>query len=439
MIPGARIQSAIELLISISLVNEPTDRIIASYFRKRRYAGSSDRRAIIDLTYNILRHTGRLNWWISNIDPQLKLSPHARMISELTQKKKKSPADIYSIFNGSKYCPRRLTDSESALAQALYGEFLNHTDMPYSVILEYPHWMDQQLKALWSERLSVEMSAFNKPAPVDLRVNTLKTTLNAARLLLLEDSVESMPTPMSPIGLRLTGRNRLNETTAFKMGLIEVQDEGSQLVALLSDAKPGMNVVDLCAGAGGKTLALAASMGVKTEVKGCLTACDISKNRLRRIESRILRAGAEEIHAQHINPKDDEWINNNLKSMDRVLADVPCTGTGTWRRNPVSRWQLNRDNLREKVAIQRRILVTASELVKLGGRLIYATCSIFKEENEQQLEWFIKYHNEFQALPIDSTWRQNIGGAPPSSPYLRISPGSNGTDGFFCALLEKIR
>jgi 16S rRNA (cytosine967-C5)-methyltransferase len=231
MVPGARIQAAIDLLDAISSGNEPADRLIASYFRKRRYAGSSDRRTINDLVYNILRHNGRLNWWITRFKNQLELGSRTRMISELILEKKLSPHYIHSIFNGSKHCPLPLTDIEDSLAAALYGQSLNHEDMTIPVILEYPNWMDQYLKALWSKRLALEMSALNQPAPLDVRVNTLKITRDAVRLSLLENSIESKPTPMSPIGLRLTGKARLARTLAFKMGWIEVQDEGSQLIA----------------------------------------------------------------------------------------------------------------------------------------------------------------------------------------------------------------
>ena len=438
MNPGARIQAVIELLNVISSNNKPVEKLFSSYFRKRRYAGSSDRLAIKDFTYNILRHRGRLDWWIKRINSLLELSPRARIISELALKKNFSLYDIQSIFNGTKYCPFPLTTTEDALAEALYGETLNHSEMPSSVKLEYPKWMDQILKSLWSERLVVEMSALNQPAQVDVRVNTLKTTLDAARRSLLKDSIKSEQTPMSPIGLRLTSRARINETTAFRMGWVEVQDEGSQLIALLSDAKPGMDVVDLCAGAGGKTLALAATMGVNTKINGRLIACDVSRNRLDRIVPRMQRAGAEEIHTQSVKTEDDNWMTTNAGTMDRVLADVPCTATGTWRRNPVSRWQLSLDDLKYKIAIQRRILEDASKLVKIGGRLIYSTCSLLQEENEHQLAWFFEQNNNFKVLPIDTVWSQNIGGASPSSPSLRLSPATNDTDGFFCTLLEKV-
>jgi 16S rRNA (cytosine967-C5)-methyltransferase len=416
-----------------------TRYLINSYFRKRRYAGSSDRRAINNYTYNVLRHIRRLDWWIKRIDAQLEVGPRAHIITELALGDKLSPYSIRLMFNGFKHCPLPLTINEENLVKELSGNLINHPEMNTSVFLEYPDWMDSYFQALWPERLEIEMLALNRPAPVDVRVNTLKTTVEAARLSLINDSIMCEPTKISPVGLRLTSKARLAETKAFKMGWIEVQDEGSQIVALLTDAKPSMSVVDLCAGAGGKTLAIAATMDLNSLTSGCLTACDISSTRLDRLKPRIKRAGIKNISTQILTTHDDDWIATNAGTIDRVLADVPCTGTGTWRRNPVSRWQLSIENLKNKIATQREILVIASKLVKKGGRLIYATCSLLKEENEHQLAWFIKHHNNFRTLPINAVWSQSIGGEAPAGSSLRLSPGKNGTDGFFCTILEKFK
>ncbi len=236
----------------------------------------------------------------------------------------------------------------------------------------------------------------------------------------------------------MTGKARLAGTSAFKQGWIEVQDEGSQLIALLSDARPGMDVVDFCAGGGGKALALAASMGVDGKMDGRLTACDISAYRLERMAPRMKRAGVGNIRTQAVAAQDDDWITKNAGTMDRVLADVPCTGTGAWRRDPDARWRSTLDDLDDKIAVQQRILGMAATLVKPGGRLIYATCSLLQEENERQLAWFLEHHGNFQALPIDEVWAETVGGPPPPpGPSLRLSPASTGTDGFFCAVMER--
>jgi len=438
MTPSARIQTVIELLDAIWSGNEPADRLMDAYFRKRRYAGSGDRRVVNAAVYDVMRHRGRLDWWIARTGLSMEPGPRTRVIAELAVEKKSSPQDTQALFSGVKHCPEVLTPEECALAEALYGRPLSHGDMPLPVSLEYPDWMDRSLQALWSDRLAVEMSALNQPAPVDIRVNTLKTSPDAVRRSLKEGFVESEPTPLSPIGLRLTGKARLAGTWAFKQGWIEVPDEGSQLIALLSDARPGMDVVDFCAGGGGKALALAASMGVDGKMDGRLTACDISAYRLERMAPRMKRAGVGNIRTQTVAALDDDWITKNAGTMDRVLADVPCTGTGAWRRDPDARWRSTLDDLDDKIAVQQRILGMAATLVKPAGRLIYATCSLLQEENERQLAWFLEHHGNFQALPIDEVWAETVGGPPPPpGPSLRLSPASTGTDGFFCAVMER--
>ena len=292
MTPGARMEAAIELLGLIWAGNDPADRVGDEYFRKRRYAGSGDRRAVNERVYAILRHRARLDWWIERTGLGAVPGPRTRIIAELALEDKSSPQETARIFSGATYCPEPLTTFENELAGALYGRPLNHADMPMSVMLEYPEWMDRSFSALWPERLAEEMSALNQQAPVDLRVNMLKTTPEAALSSLGGDYLEAEQTPLSPIGLRLTAKARLAGTRAFKKGWIEVQDEGSQLISLLCGARPGMNVVDFCAGGGGKALALAAAMGADGKILGTLTACDISGYRLERMIPRLQRAGA---------------------------------------------------------------------------------------------------------------------------------------------------
>ena len=437
MTPGARMEAAIELLGLIWAGNDPADRVGDEYFRKRRYAGSGDRRAVNERVYAILRHRARLDWWIERTGLGAGPGPRTRIIAELALEDKSSPQETARIFSGAAHCPEPLTAFENELAGALYGRPLNHADMPMPVMLEYPEWMDRSFSALWPERLAEEMSALNQQAPVDLRVNMLKTTPEAALSSLGGDYLEAEPTPLSPIGLRLTAKARLAGTHAFKKGWIEVQDEGSQLISLLCGARPGMNVIDFCAGGGGKALALAASMGTDGKILGTLTACDISGYRLERMIPRLQRAGAEQVQTRIVAARNDEWVAANAGLSDRVLADVPCTGTGAWRRDPNAKWRFTLDDLDDLLALQQRILGMARILVKPGGRLIYATCSLLQEENERQLAWFLENHVDFQALPIDEVWAETVGGPPPVGPCLRLSPASTGTDGFFCAVMER--
>jgi 16S rRNA (cytosine967-C5)-methyltransferase len=216
--------------------------------------------------------------------------------------------------------------------------------------------------------------------------------------------------------------------------MVEVQDEGSQIAAQLADARPGLRVVDFCAGAGGKTLALAAAMGNR----GHLVACDVSATRLERATQRLRRAGASIVQRVPLAGARDKWVKRHAQSFDRVFVDAPCTGTGTWRRNPDAKWRLRPEDLVELAALQADILDSAQRLVKPGGRLIYVTCSLLGEENEAQIERFLAGHGDFTLLPVADVWRETIGGEPPApGTMLRLTPARHGTDGFFVAVVQR--
>jgi 16S rRNA (cytosine967-C5)-methyltransferase len=242
------------------------------------------------------------------------------------------------------------------------------------------------------------------------------------------------PTPLSPWGLRAPGRRPVTGTRAFREGLVEVQDEGSQLIALLADARPGQRVADYCAGAAGKTLAMAATMGNR----GRIVACDTSAARLAGAATRLRRAGVDNAETHLLLPG-DRWAKRRAGSFDRVLVDAPCTGSGTWRRNPDARLTTTPDDLAELVVKQAVILDAATELVRAGGKLIYATCSVLPEENEAQVEGLLSRRSDFAVLPLAAAWAGvRPGGAPPNAgPYLALAPHRHGTDGFFCAVLER--
>lgn len=438
MTPGARAQACIELLIAIEAEKQAPDQVIDGYFRTRRYAGSGDRRNIGAKIYDVLRRRAKLDWWIERTGLGLEPDPRHRVIAFLILEERSEPDELAKMFSGIMHCPEPLTESEYALTEVLYGRPMLNRDMPDHVRLEYPEWMDRSFRSLWGENLEREMSALNQPAPMDLRVNTIKATPEDALARLREDYVVCAPTALSPLGIRVEGKVRLGGTRAFKDGLVDVQDEGSQLVALLVGARPGMRVIDYCAGAGGKTLALAASMSEDARLAGQLFALDISKYRMDRMIPRLKRAGAMAVKHRVIAAADDPWVVEHKGSADRVLCDVPCTGTGSWRRNPDARWQFTLEDMNEIRATQQRIMADASGLVKPGGRLIYVTCSLLQEENELQLAWFMENVPGFQPLPIEDVWAETVGGPPPpSGPCLRLSPAETGTDGFFCAVLER--
>ncbi|MDC1214405.1 RsmB/NOP family class I SAM-dependent RNA methyltransferase [Rhodospirillales bacterium] len=440
MTPGARVEATIELLTAIDADDQAPDHIVDGYFRSRRYAGSGDRRDVGGRVYDVLRRRAKLDWWIERTGLSLETNSRLRAISFLILEERKSLDDVKAMFTGTRHCPELLSDPEAELAEALYGRPLLNRDMPDHVRLEYPEWMDRPFRALWGDKLEQEMSALNQVAPLDLRVNTIKGTPEDALARLQEDYITCAPTSLSPLGIRVEGKVRLGGTQAFKEGLVEVQDEGSQLVSMLCGAKPGMTVVDYCAGAGGKTLALAAAMADEGRLSGRLFALDISRYRMDRMTPRLKRAGAVQVRRRAIAAVDEPWVEEHKGFADRVLIDVPCTGTGSWRRNPDARWCFTPERLAEIRENQQRIMLSAAELVKPHGRLIYVTCSLLQEENEQQLAWFVEKKPEFQPIPIDEVWSETVGGPPPpSGPCLRLSPASAGTDGFFCAVLERQR
>jgi 16S rRNA (cytosine967-C5)-methyltransferase len=281
----------------------------------------------------------------------------------------------------------------------------------------------------------------NLPAPLDLRVNRLKTDRESAQRALAAEQVIAEPTPWSPLGLRLKHRAPLAGTAAFKEGLIEVQDEGSQLAALLADARPGMRIVDFCAGAGGKTLALAAQM----QNRGKLVACDVAGWRLERAGRRLRRAGISNVERRALANERDPWVkrhaaNSKGGGFDRVLVDAPCLGIGSWRRNPDGKWRATPKDLAELALRQRDILLSAARLVRPGGRLVYVTCSLLREENEAQAEGFLATSPDFALYPAARAWAETLGGrSPGGDDYLRLTPARHGTDGFFVAIFERRR
>ena len=439
MTPGARIQSTSELLEALWGGTVPAEQLTNKWLGRMRYAGSSDRRAIKKSFYAILRYRARLDWWIGYTGFNLTPNARRRLLAHLALIDKATPDAISRLFSGARYCPPPLSDPEKNMIRSLCGKDLGHPHMPLPVTYEFPAWMEESLYALWGKRLHKELTALNRVAAVDLRVNTLKATRQEAKSALKRASIETKETVLSPLGLRLIDNSRLSETSAFKEGLVEIQDEGSQLIALLCDAKPGMNVVDYCAGAGGKTLALAASMGRSSKVVGRLTACDISKSRLDRLRPRLKRAGVTGVKCRIINAHEDCWVAKQAGKIERVLVDVPCTGMGTWRRDPNMKWLITPMDLEKFINLQRHILTNAASMLRPGGKLIYATCSLLREENECQVGWFLDHHTNFRPIPIDKVWAETITSKlPTSGQNLRLTPATTKTDGFFCAVFVKI-
>ena len=275
MTPGARVAAAIELLEAVESDGRPADRTVAAYFAARRYAGAKDRRAITDRLFAVLRNRAALDWWLERAGVEAP-SPRARVLAAQALLEQCSAPDIAGLFDGGRYGPAPLDGGESALAERLAGQALRPPEQPPWVRREAPEWLYASLAGTFGAAVEAELNALIAPAPVDLRVNLLKSDRAAARAALAEDGIEAEPTPISPLSQRLSGRAPLASARAYRQGLVEVQDEGSQAVALLCDARPGMTVLDFCAGAGGKSLALAAQMGGE----GRLIALDVDTARL---------------------------------------------------------------------------------------------------------------------------------------------------------------
>lgn len=432
MTPSARYQTAVDLLAAIESADRPADAVMSAFFRDRRYIGSKDRSAVAELVYAILRRYSRLAWWLARV--QLEATPRALVVADMILVSGRSLEDVERGFSGGKFAPEPLSAGEIGGARALVSHTLEHPEMPEAVSVECPEWAETSLRNALGTRFVSEMKSMLSAAPLDLRVNPVKIGRELAQKSLKTDGVEAEPTRFSPFGLRVKGRPAMPITQAFKDGWVEIQDEGSQLVALAVGAKPGHQVVDFCAGAGGKTLAVSAMM----ENKGRVVACDVLANRLKRAAERFRRAGLHNIETHPLTGERDPWVKRHKRVFDRVLVDAPCSGTGTWRRNPDARRKQLGPGLAELLPTQASILDSAARLVRPGGRLVYATCSLLPEENEDQITTFLATHPEFAVKPVAEVWEElGMAGIPVDGAYLRLSPGRHDTDGFFAAVLAR--
>lgn len=437
--PSARIAAAIELLATLEAQcfapdarRRPADAVASDFFRARRFIGGGDRRSVSELAWGVVRQRMRLLWNLSRLP--MEPTPRMMVIAHLVLVQHWTEADLARGFDGERYGAAALKPEEARAARMMAGRSLIHGSMPDSVRYNLPEWLLPAFSARFGADLAAEAEAMEKPAAVDLRANLLRNTREEAAAALSAEGIATEPTPFSPWGLRVPSRRPVTGTAAYKGGLVEVQDEGSQLIALLADARPGMRVADYCAGAGGKTLAMAATMANR----GKITACDTSAPRLEGAALRFKRAGVDNAE-RHLLAPGDRWAKRRAGSFDRVLVDAPCTGTGTWRRNPDARLRTRPQDLEELLAVQKDIIARAAELVRPGGRLVYATCSVLPAENDRQMDAFLETHVDFAPLPLEGLWASLMPGqpAPCAGPWLQLSPGAHGTDGFFCAVLER--
>ncbi len=428
MTPGARLQAAIDVLSEMEADPASGDGIVSSYFRNRRYIGSKDRRDISTRLWRTVRHRSRLGWYLNADKPE----PRALVLADSLLHDDHDLAALDALCNGDTYTPPALTDQERAALTGIADR--PKEDIPAPVATECPDWLWPYFTDLFGDQAEVELAALTEEAPVDLRVNTLKGDRAAAKAALESEGLSVEPTEWSPIGLRLSGRTALGNSKAFNEGLVEVQDEGSQLASLLVDAKLDHDVLDLCAGGGGKTLAIAAAMGGQ----GRIIATDNEARRLNKAKPRLKRAGVFSVTTRVLDPENTNWLHKKRKSFDRVLVDAPCSGTGAWRRQPDARWQLLPKDLDRHIKTQDSVLTQGGRMTKPGGRLIYVTCSLLRQENEDRVENFLERHDHFKALSVGDVWKAVLGTRYPGrGKYLRLSPRRHQTDGFFIAVLQR--
>jgi 16S rRNA (cytosine967-C5)-methyltransferase len=431
MTPAARLSAAIELIETIDAQRIPAAKALKEWGTAHRYAGSGDRAAISGLIWDVLRRRAS-SAWIMEED-----SPRARTLGMLKLERGMDVDDIAALCDGGRFAPEPLSERERA---ALATRSL--IDAPAHIAGDYPEWLDPYLAQAFGDDRVAEATAMASRAPLDLRVNSLKA--KREKVLSSLRHLGAQPTPWSPLGLRIElgadARNPgIHAEEDFIKGAIEVQDEGSQLAALLSAAKPGEQVIDLCAGAGGKTLAIAAMM----QGKGRLIATDHDKRQLAPIHERLSRAGVH--NADVRTPKGEgDTLSDIRASADLVLIDAPCTGTGTWRRNPDAKWRMRPGALEVRLKDQIEVLDRAAPLIKPGGRIAYITCSVLPPENAGQVRAFIGRHPEFAMLPpaqvATALWdkAEEFTAATLQSPEgLLMTPRRTGTDGFFVSVLSR--
>ncbi len=422
MHPKALLEACTELVGLVLQFDHPADSVVSRFFRDHRSLGPRERATLAETVYTVLRK----KLLFDHMSPSGS-GPKARRMAILG-------------FHGPRdFLKSALNDQEKNWLDQC--DAVNPKDLLERHRHNLPEWLVGPLKAQLGDGFWALAESLQQPAPLDLRVNTLHDKRDEVRRELKSAGVPSAPTPYSPWGLRIDGKPAINKFPAFERGAIEVQDEGSQLLALLLDAKRGEMVVDFCAGAGGKTLAIGATM----RNTGRLYAFDTSAHRLDALKPRLARSKLSNVHPAAIAHERDDRIKRLAGKIDRVLIDAPCSGLGTLRRNPDLKWRQSLQSVEEMAAKQAAILQSASRLLKPGGRLVYATCSILPQENEAIAEAFSAANGEFSPLSAGEAL-SNLkvadaatlcAGGQTGADYLRLWPHRHATDGFFAAAWTK--
>ncbi|MGE0237646.1 MAG: RsmB/NOP family class I SAM-dependent RNA methyltransferase [Parvibaculaceae bacterium] len=425
---GGRMAAAIEVLDEIFSRHRPASDALRDWGRAHRFAGAQDRHAIGTLVYDVLRRKNSLAHRMGVA------SARALVLAAMHDIWQRAPDDIARAVQ-EEHGPGALSEDER---QALAGA--RPADVPAHVAGDYPEWLAGAFARAFGEHAADEGRALAERAPVDLRANLLKS--DRPRVLKALEKFDAAAGPLSPWCVRIAAagpgkRNpHVEAEPAHGKGWFEVQDAASQVAALISGAKAGEQVADICAGAGGKTLALAALMANK----GQIHAYDADKHRLRPIFERLQRAGVRNV--QVLGADEGARLDQLTEKIDCVVIDAPCSGSGAWRRNPDSKWRLTEKQLHQRLADQTAVLERGARLVKPGGRLLYITCSVLPEENDDQVQAFLASHEDFALVPYRDQWRLAIGTEPPASAgegkdTLLLTPRAHATDGFFMAMLRK--
>lgn len=428
---NGQMTAAMDVLTEVLERHRPASIALADWGRSHRFAGSRDRSVIGTLVYDALRRKASLGVRMGSDDARALVLGALRWGWQM-------PADeIAALCDGSQHAPGPLQETEM---QRLGGEGSALEDAPGWARADVPEWLFAEFTRAFGDRAEAEGAGLAERAPIDIRVNTLKA--DRPRVLKALAKYGAAPTPFSPLGVRIPapgGQEKnpnIEAEAAHGKGWFELQDEASQIALMLSGAGPRQQLLDLCAGAGGKALGFAALM----QNTGQIHAYDSDKQRLRPIFERLKRAGARNV--QVLPAGETSALEALSGRMDVVFADAPCTGSGVWRRRPDAKWRLTPEALAERIGEQRQVLSTAAPLVKPGGRLIYATCSVLPSENEQQTEWFLENHPDFTRQPWTQSWAmaaEDIPAPVQTSPSaaLQLTPAGHGTDGFYVSILTR--
>jgi 16S rRNA (cytosine967-C5)-methyltransferase len=416
---AAQIDRLAEAAAEVLRFERPADRVLSEYFRAHAALGPRERAFVAETVYALLRRLRMLQHVTGTANPR-RLALAALVLVR-----------GHNVRELDGAVARRDLEWLAQAKGAAHGE------LPFEVACDLPDWVVARLRAGMDDAAVAKLAAsLNAPAPRDLRVNIMKAEREAVARALAAEGMRVRETSYSPWGLRLADKPALARHRLFLDGSVEVQDEGSQLLCVLTGARRGEMVADFCAGAGGKTLAIGAAM----RSSGRVYAFDVSEKRLAKLKPRLARSGLSNVHPQRIDSERDPRVRRLAGKIDRVLVDAPCSGLGTLRRNPDLKWRQREEDLADLAAKQAAILAAAAALVKPGGRLVYATCSILAEENERVAEAFLAAHPEFRRASAAAVLREaRIELPAQDDDYLRLRPDLHDTDGFFACVMERAR